>query len=136
MYHVPFNEIYRCICYKFQLLKELLGQHHLYPKTIKDRQIAIGENRIVIDGTGWTRSCKRYEGSELKSEATIDSDTEQVIVGVFPNPQPCFKGNCKECLPEIQVPSYSRPEKPSDSIFQGADRDRHLLAVKRRGNPC
>ncbi len=85
-YYIAFSKIYKCTGYKFQQLEELLGQHHLHPKTTKDYQIVIGENRIVIDGTGSALSYKRYVGSELKTEVMVVSDEEQVVVGAFPNP--------------------------------------------------
>jgi uncharacterized protein len=72
--------------WQIQPLEELLGQHHLHPKTTKDYQIVIGENRIVIDSTGSALSYNRYVGKEAKTEVMIVSDEEQVIVGVFPNP--------------------------------------------------
>jgi hypothetical protein len=72
--------------WQIQPLEELLGQHHLHPKTTKDYQIVVGENRIVIDNIGSALSYKRYAGNEPKAEVMIVSDEEQVVIGVFPNP--------------------------------------------------
>jgi len=85
-YYIAFSKIYKCTDDKHQALEELLGHHHLHPKTTKDYQIAMGENKIMLDSTGSALSYKRYAGSELKAEAMIVSDREQVVVGVFPNP--------------------------------------------------
>jgi uncharacterized protein len=72
--------------WQIQPLEELLRQHHLHPKTTKDYQIVIGENRIFIDSLGSALSYARYANKEPKAEVMIVSDEDQVVIGVFPNP--------------------------------------------------
>jgi hypothetical protein len=73
-------------------LKDILGLHTLHSKTIKDYQLAIGNSRIEINSTGSTLSYRRYAGSELAAEATIVSNEDAVVIGVFPTP-PLFTPN-------------------------------------------
>jgi hypothetical protein len=67
-------------------LEDLFGQHRLQLKTTKDYRLVFGENRIEINSVGSSLSYRRYVGSELAAEATIVSNEDTVIIGVFPNP--------------------------------------------------
>lgn len=67
-------------------MEDLLGQHRLQSRTTKDYHLVFGENRIEINSVGSSLSYKRYVGSGLAAEATIVSNEDAVIIGVFPIP--------------------------------------------------
>jgi hypothetical protein len=52
----------------------------------KDYHLVFGENRIEINSVGSSLLYRRYMGNELAAEATIVSNEDSVIIGVFPNP--------------------------------------------------
>lgn len=67
-------------------MKDILGLHTLQCKTTKDYQLAIGNSRIEINSSGSSLSYRRYAESELATEATVVSNEDAVVIGVFPTP--------------------------------------------------
>lgn len=69
----------------FFALQDLLGRHEFHAG-MEPQEIRFGDHRIVVSGKDSAFSYKRYYGQNLEKEATIVSDKDKVIVGVFPDP--------------------------------------------------
>jgi hypothetical protein len=66
-------------------LSELFGHYRISPDA-GDNEISIGDNKILLHITKSSVLYKRLSGSDPKAQATIFSDKDPVVVGIFPIP--------------------------------------------------